>query len=98
MGGGATYIASLSNFSMLYNLSCATVATEFLKDFYPQPGFVKYTLLGLVFAGAASGMLFMGYLGDVIGVRKAMLFAQLLTIIGSLGCAVLPWGADLDVL
>ena len=61
---------------------------------YPSPGWASYVLLGLVFAGAVTGMMIMGYLADRIGRRKAMLFTLALTVAGSLGSAILPWGPD----
>ncbi len=39
--------------------------------------------MGLVFAGAVTGMMVMGYLADVIGRRKAMIFTLSLTVAGS---------------
>ena len=104
---GQNWVAILGNFSIQYNLSCASIAFEIMQSHrgektdvtdeqdYPPPGFVKYTLLGLVFAGgewssddtcrfgarltdhpsptgAVCGMMTMGYLGDLLGRRRAM--------------------------
>eukprot|EP00051_Salpingoeca_urceolata_P014577 m.185883 g.185883 ORF g.185883 m.185883 type:complete len:492 (-) comp18125_c1_seq3:85-1560(-) len=59
---------------------------------YPPPGWVSYVLLGTVFAGTVVGMCVMGYLGDVLGRRMAMLVTMALTVAGSLGSALFAWG------
>jgi len=95
---------ALGNFSIQYNLSCAGIALQIMNSCsddngpackegdYPEPDWAKYTLLGLVFAGAVAGMLTMGYLGDLLGRRRALLLTLSLTVLGSLGCALLSWG------
>jgi len=65
---------------------------QLVSDF-PEPIWVRYTLLGLVFAGAVCGMTCMGFLGDIIGRRKAMLMTLGFTVLGSLGAAIFPWGS-----
>eukprot|EP00811_Abedinium_folium_P035937 NODE_8690_length_1476_cov_6.418829.p1 GENE.NODE_8690_length_1476_cov_6.418829~~NODE_8690_length_1476_cov_6.418829.p1 ORF type:complete len:419 (+),score=83.54 NODE_8690_length_1476_cov_6.418829:100-1356(+) len=44
------------------------------------------------FCGSVVGMLAMGYLGDIIGLRRATIFTNLLVVMGSLVSAVLSWG------
>eukprot|EP00291_Cryptomonas_curvata_P014594 CAMPEP_0172155066 /NCGR_PEP_ID=MMETSP1050-20130122/2411_1 /TAXON_ID=233186 /ORGANISM="Cryptomonas curvata, Strain CCAP979/52" /LENGTH=162 /DNA_ID=CAMNT_0012823907 /DNA_START=47 /DNA_END=531 /DNA_ORIENTATION=- len=96
---------ALGNFSIQYNLSCAGIALQIMRTCsdgdpqtceggdYPQPAWVKYTLLGLVFAGAVGGMFSMGTLGDLIGRRKALALTLSLTVIGALTSALGSWGS-----
>ena len=58
-----------------YNLSAASIALPFMQahPFFAPPEWVHYTGLGVVFVGAVLGMLCMGYLGDLLGRRRAML-------------------------
>eukprot|EP00053_Salpingoeca_punica_P013636 m.123390 g.123390 ORF g.123390 m.123390 type:complete len:474 (+) comp16248_c1_seq1:679-2100(+) len=103
----SNFVPSIANLSIQYNLSAASIAVSFMTSDrdrstedhpersadFPEPAWGKYMLLGMVFAGAVVGMCLMGFLGDLIGRRKALLFTMSLTIFGSLGCAVLPWGS-----
>lgn len=97
---------ALGNFSIQYNLSCAGIAVAIMRSCsddigknckgggdYPEPTWAKYLLMGTVFAGAVVGMLTMGYLGDAMGRRKALALTLSLTVLGSLGSAILPWGS-----
>jgi MFS family permease len=97
---------ALGNFSIQYNLSCAGIAVAIMKSCsdnvggdckgggdFPEPTWAKYVLMGTVFAGAVVGMLTMGYLGDALGRRKALALTLSLTVLGSLGSAILPWGS-----
>ncbi len=95
MGGGgrkSAFISAMGNFSIQYYLSSASVALPIMSDIeFPEPTWVPYTLRGLVFAGAVVGMCVMGYLGDLVGRKQALIFTMALTILGSLGCALFPW-------
>ena len=89
----AGFIGAVSNMSVQYNMQAASVAIAFMKSAYPEPGWVKLTLLGAVFAGALVGMTVMGYLGDLIGRRRAMLLTLALVVGGALASAALSWGS-----
>ena len=93
------FLSAMGNFSVQYNLSSASVAVAIMSSsgVYPEPAWAKFVLLGMVFAGAVLGMCVMGYLGDFIGRRKALIVTLLLTVLGSAGSALLPWGHDMDV-
>eukprot|EP00756_Hemistasia_phaeocysticola_P010579 Hpha_TRINITY_DN15029_c5_g5::TRINITY_DN15029_c5_g5_i1::g.125534::m.125534/K08176/PHO84; MFS transporter, PHS family, inorganic phosphate transporter len=107
--GGSTLVGKIGNFSVQYNLGAASIALSFMqsrddhvlgsdsgsKADFPEPGWVKYTLLGMVFAGAVVGMLFLGRLGDpeMLGRHKALVLTLSFVVIGSLGSAVAPWGS-----
>ena len=94
------FIAAMGNFSIQYNLSSASVVLppSIMSDIYDEPSWSTYTLKGLVFAGAMVGMCVMGYLGDLIGRKRAMIFTLSLTVLGALGCALFPWGDDANVI
>lgn len=88
----SNFISSVGNFSIQYNLSCASVAIQIMDSTdFPQPMWASYTILGLVFAGAVMGMCVMGYFGDVIGRRKAFILTLSFTVLGGFGCAFFPW-------
>jgi len=53
-------------------------------------------ILGVVFAGAVVGMGGMGYLGDIMGRKRAYCLTMFFIVLGSLGAAVLPWGPAHD--
>eukprot|EP00051_Salpingoeca_urceolata_P016761 m.224672 g.224672 ORF g.224672 m.224672 type:complete len:497 (-) comp18772_c0_seq3:22-1512(-) len=97
----------VSNVSIAYNFGVASIASQFMQSDddrklsddddkltadFPEPAWANYVLLGSVFAGAVVGMCLMGYLGDVLGRKKAMLTTVALTVIGALSAALLPWG------
>lgn len=60
---------------------------------YPEPSWAKYMLLGMVFAGTIAGMCLMGYLGDLIGRKRAMVVTLGITSVSALASAVVPWGS-----
>jgi MFS transporter, PHS family, inorganic phosphate transporter len=109
----SNFVASVANFSVQYNLSCAAIALEIMKSDhgvkipdddtgavsphtpdFAEPAWADKTLLGMVFAGAVMGMVGMGYLGDVIGRRRALLLTLGFIIVGALGSGLFSWGAD----
>jgi len=59
---------------------------------YPEPDWVKEFLHSAVFVGSVFGMLVMGYLGDAIGIRRALIATNSLVVMGALGSAFLSWG------
>jgi len=96
--------SALSNFSIQYNYQSASIALAVMsthndivfadasKADFPSLPWVDGTLLATVFAGSIAGMLCMGYLGDQIGCRKALVLTKFLALTGALLCALLPWG------
>eukprot|EP01059_Diplonema_ambulator_P006895 TRINITY_DN1646_c0_g1_i2.p1 TRINITY_DN1646_c0_g1~~TRINITY_DN1646_c0_g1_i2.p1 ORF type:complete len:510 (+),score=152.56 TRINITY_DN1646_c0_g1_i2:77-1531(+) len=106
-GNKSTLVGKIGNFSVQYNLGAASIAVVYLTSSddsvlgssasgsgdYPEPYWAKMTLLGAVFAGAVIGMLTMGYLGDLLGRRKAMLITLSFVVLGALGSALFPWGS-----
>ena len=116
--GKSTLIGKISNFSVQYNLSAASIAvavmvshndteinsgsdsgvlnntaTPLTPDFH-EADWVKRVLLGAVFLGAVLGMITMGYLGDMLGRRKAMLVTLSFVVLGALGSGLASWGSD----
>jgi len=96
-------VPAVSNFSIQYNYVCASIATaimlsnrdqtgEGIRPDYPEPQWAKTVLLSVVFIGSVVGMLTMGYLGDLIGIQRALVFTNLLTVLGALASALLSWG------
>ena len=55
-------VGMINNFSIQYNLTAASVAGPLMADdgAFPEPGWAKNVLLGLVFAGAVVGMAGLG--------------------------------------
>ncbi|CAE7461065.1 PHT1-13 [Symbiodinium pilosum] len=60
---------------------------------YPRPPWVSRSLLALVFVGSMAGMMCFGYLGDLLGHRRALLGTKGLVVLGALMCALLPQDA-----
>jgi MFS family permease len=96
-------VPAVSNFSIQYNYTCASIATlimlshddqtghKVLPDF-EEPQWAKRYLLDMVFTGSVVGMVVMGYLGDLIGIPRALFLTNSLTVIGALASALLSWG------
>ena len=63
-----------------------------MKDIYPQNDLIKESLKGVVFAGAITGQLVMGYVGDWIGRNRALSLTVVLAGFGALSSAVCSWG------
>lgn len=100
-GGGV--VPAVSNFAIQYNYSNASIATQIMlshKDLtgrnvipdYPEPEWVHEMLHSGVFIGSIVGMLLMGYLGDIIGIKRALIVTNSLIVIGALSSALLSWG------
>ncbi len=100
------FIGSLGNFSVQFNLQVASIVISIMTTSgdvippktgpfdFPQPDWSSKYSKGIVFAGAFVGMIFMGYLGDVLGRRLGMMATLSLVVLGALGCAVAPWLSD----
>ena len=98
-------ISAISNLSIQYNFQSLIVALVLMKDHvgedkaaYPCTSDQESLLKSLVFAGAITGQLLMGYAGDAWGRRNAMLLTNALTFVGALGSAIFPWGTDPGVI
>ena len=104
----SSFIPSLGNFSVQFNLQVASMAVTLMvtsQDTYisktmhvsadfPEPQWAKDALKGIVFAGAFAGMISMGYLGDLLGRRIGMMATLSLVVFGALGSAIAPWLGD----
>lgn len=95
-------VPCLAVFSSNYNFVVTSIALFIMN----QDPYYKETLEGVVgngsikmlsYAGAIAGMCIMGYLGDMIGRRLAMVLTLFLVAFGALGSAVLSWGSALSV-
>eukprot|EP00467_Chlorarachnion_reptans_P008645 CAMPEP_0114497024 /NCGR_PEP_ID=MMETSP0109-20121206/6089_1 /TAXON_ID=29199 /ORGANISM="Chlorarachnion reptans, Strain CCCM449" /LENGTH=446 /DNA_ID=CAMNT_0001674349 /DNA_START=159 /DNA_END=1499 /DNA_ORIENTATION=+ len=86
------WVPALSNFSVQYNFAVIAIALKIMDEEYEQTAWIKEMLKGVVFAGAITGQLVMGYVGDLLGRNKALSATIGLAAIGSLGSALFPWG------
>mmetsp|Transcript_48643 Transcript_48643/g.135944 ORF Transcript_48643/g.135944 Transcript_48643/m.135944 type:complete len:490 (+) Transcript_48643:86-1555(+) len=97
------FVPSCSNFSIQYNYACASIAVAIMLSHnddtilgaiadYPEPRWAQHFLLSIVFIGSVFGMLIMGYLGDFLGVQRALVCTNVLVVFGSLASAALSWG------
>ncbi|CAD7966670.1 unnamed protein product [Amoebophrya sp. A120] len=97
--------SKLSNFSIQYNLGCATLAiaimqthSDVIADSENPPDFPVLTktektlTLAMIFVGNVVGMLSMGYLGDLLGVPKAIVCTTGISIFGQAGVAFFTTG------
>ena len=85
-------IAAISNLSIQYNFQSAAIALAIMDDKFPTTAAEKALLKSFVFAGAIIGQLVMGYAGDAIGRRYAMVLTNMCTLLGAAGSALFPWG------
>lgn len=102
------FVAGCGNFAIQYNYTSASIASAFMLSHrdvtgeqvhpdYPEPAWAKEFLHSAVFVGSVLGMLVMGYLGDAIGIRRALIATNSLVVLGALGSAFLSWGAPSTV-
>ena len=100
-------ISAISNVSIQYNFSVIALVLALMDNTsndatsvdpaYPRTETETSNLKGVVFAGAITGQLVMGYAGDAFGRRAAMIFTNFLTFIGALGSALFTWGSPTQV-
>ncbi|KAL8445141.1 hypothetical protein Emed_005836 [Eimeria media] len=95
-------VPCLAVFSSNYNFVVTSIALYIMN----QDEDYKQTLESVVgngtikmlsYAGAIAGMCIMGYLGDLVGRRLAMIITLFLVAFGALGSAALSWGTALSV-
>eukprot|EP00466_Bigelowiella_natans_P006741 jgi/Bigna1/86371/estExt_fgenesh1_pg.C_100061 len=91
------WVSSLSNFSVQYNFSVIAIALKIMAKEYKQNEWIKELLKGVVFAGAITGQLLMGYVGDLMGRNKAMFITILFAGAGALGSSIFSWGDRFSV-
>lgn len=95
-------VPCLAVFSSNYNFVVTSVAL-FVMNQEPVYRQTLESVVGngtikmLSYAGAIAGMCIMGYLGDLIGRRLAMVLTLFLVAFGALSSAVLSWGSALSV-
>ncbi|PHJ19352.1 major facilitator family protein [Cystoisospora suis] len=96
-------VPCLAVFSSNYNFTVTSIAL-FLMNQDPVYKEASTNVVGnstvkmLSYAGAIVGMCTMGYLGDLIGRRRAMVFTLFLVFVGALLSSVCPWGSGVSVL
>ncbi|KAL8271064.1 hypothetical protein Esti_005049 [Eimeria stiedai] len=95
-------VPCLAVFSSNYNFVVTSIALYIMN----QDAEYKQTLDSVVgngtikmlsYAGAIAGMCIMGYLGDLVGRRLAMIVTLFLVAFGALGSAAFSWGTALSV-
>lgn len=95
-------VPCLAVFSSNYNFVVTSIALYIMNQ-DPNYRETLESVLGngtikmLSYAGAIAGMCIMGYLGDLIGRRLAMVSTLFLVAFGALGSSVLSWGSALSV-
>ena len=92
---------------MQYNFSVIALALALMDNHENDAGSVPpaytrtedqtSTLKSVVFVGAIVGQMVMGYAGDVLGRRPAMLMTNFLTFVGALGSALFTWGSPATI-
>jgi len=100
-------ISAISNVSIQYNFSVIALALALMDNHdndagsvppaYPRTEDQTSTLKSVVFVGAIVGQMVMGYAGDVLGRRPAMLMTNFLTFVGALGSALFTWGSPATI-
>ena len=103
--GRTALISGLANLSIQYNFACITIALAFMDNTadgskavppaYPRTDAESALLKSVVFAGAITGQLTMGYAGDALGRRRAMLLTNTISAVGAAGTALFTWGPNI---
>lgn len=95
-------VPCIAVFSSNYNFTVTSIAlflmnqdAEYRDLFESVIG--NGTIKMLSYAGAIFGMCIMGYLGDIVGRRLAMVFTLFLVALGAFGSSVFAWGSPLSV-
>jgi len=91
------FISSIANFSVQYNFSDIAIVLMMMKDKYNQELWVSSTLSSVVFAGAVTGQLLLGYIGDLLGRERSLLLTLGLIALGALSSAFCSWGSSNDI-
>ncbi|OWZ16792.1 Inorganic phosphate transporter [Phytophthora megakarya] len=88
-------VSAIANLSTAYNLAVINYALMMLQRSYPNSSpELRSTVDSCSLVGAIAGQLTFGYVGAVMGRRKGMIFTLLLSILGAVSSALLPWGTD----
>ncbi|CAH0480451.1 unnamed protein product [Peronospora belbahrii] len=86
-------VSAIANLSTAYNLAVINYALMMLQRSYPDSSpELRSTVDSCSLVGAIVGQLAFGYVGSVMGRRKGMIFTLLLSILGAVASAILPWG------
>lgn len=99
---GSLLVPCLAVFSSNYNFTVTSIVL-FLMSQEPEYRHTFESTVGsgtikmLSYAGAIFGMCIMGYLGDLVGRRHAMIFTLSLVALGALGSSLFTWGSALSV-
>eukprot|EP00300_Choanocystis_sp_HF-7_P042361 c9116_g1_i1.p1 GENE.c9116_g1_i1~~c9116_g1_i1.p1 ORF type:complete len:425 (-),score=90.26 c9116_g1_i1:47-1321(-) len=93
VGGDGKFVPALANFHVQYNFQSIAIAIIVMKTVYPEPTWEGSVLSSVVFAGAITGQIIFGYIGDVMGRNRAMVLTNFMTVIGALGSALFGWGS-----
>ena len=88
------FISACGNFACAYNFGIIDYALHSLCAEYPIPHWALSAVPSMAFYGAITGQLCLGYAGDCMGRRRAMLLTLSLVAAGALGSGLLTWGAD----
>ena len=91
------YITAMGNFGIQYNFQVIAIVLAFMdnsadssgsyRPAYKRTDAQSSTLKSVVFAGAVVGQAVMGYAGDVLGRKRAMVLTNMFTAAGAIGCA-----------
>ena len=90
----ALLISACGNFACAYNFQSIDYALHSLCEEYPVPTWALSTVPSAAFYGAITGQLSLGYAGDCIGRRRAMILTLSLVACGALGSALFTWGGS----
>ena len=87
--------AGIANFGIQFNYSTISVAMLYISNIYGStPSWASSATSSSVFAGSIIGMLVMGFLGDAIGRKRAMLITLSVAAGGALLSAFASFGDE----
>ena len=91
-------VSGLSNLVAQYNFSSITpIVLIFDRIYSDTPNWALTAMSCSVFGGAVVGMLTLGYLGDAIGRKRAMMVTLTIMCAGAFGSCLFTWGRADDI-
>jgi len=90
----SSLVSAVANLVGQYNFTSASVITLIFEKEYSDgvPEWAESAMNSSVFGGAVVGMLTLGYVGDVVGRRRAMAITLTIMVLSSFASCFFVWG------
>mmetsp|Transcript_38950 Transcript_38950/g.50355 ORF Transcript_38950/g.50355 Transcript_38950/m.50355 type:complete len:450 (+) Transcript_38950:113-1462(+) len=95
--GAEVILAALSNLAISFNVVNISLVLQILAEVYNESAFEEDSTSSALIAGMVIGQLVLGFLGDWLGRRRALLVTILLAIVGAIGSAFIAFKPDIFI-